>query len=910
MAFSDAASDDPFSASGGQSAFDVKTALLTLRKYFWIPILTGGFAVLLAFVYLKTVQPIYRSQAEIKVERRSATQAVSVSGGSSVDGASDPADLKTIEQSFISPMLMQRVVNVLDLTKHDGFIGKGRPASSVSEGELVGYLMGHSKVALVPDTRLIEISFENWNPEMAQKVTNAIVEQGVEFDKDQRIAAVSANVTYLQEEVRKLEANLRASEEKLNSYTQQLGNVSIDNELNITADKLRELNTRSTVVRSERMKLESDYEQIQTILDDPEKLLLVESIRKVPAVESLYTKVNELKNQVAKLEQRYGPEMPVMIQTKTELKQVEKALNAEVLQAPKSVEVALAAARRNEASSLQEQADQEKEVIKLRELSVPARVLQRQIEADKLTYEAALKRLNEELSQVRSQPVLLQLVAPAGPAIKANTSSVKVLATAAMAGLMVGAGLIFLIMQLDSSIKSVEDAETALKLAVLANVPRYASDRPEDTLAEAKAAADQKSSVKDLASRLAETSGLKKKYEEVAGKGDLAIPDLAHSPMVKDEYSMTAEAFRTLRASIQMIEEAGRGNLILVTSALPAEGKSFCSLNLGVALAQSGLRTLLVDAQLRTPVLEERIFASRGHRGLTDFLLGSAIFSSVIRSSSISNLDVVTAGSASPHPAEILSRTRLRDFLDEAQQHYDRIVFDSASITPVSDTLCFARFFPVICLVVRLGRTTRRSAERALELLGRSGAKPFGVVMNFAAEPSGRGEYDLSHAPRENAFTLDFPKTCKSCGRVYEDFEDYLKRTQPPADDAVPAEAKHSVQVFRLCQCGNMVVVPSSNRRDFSSAGVRQREIFGELLDQLVNAGRPREEARAKLLLTLKIWRNEIYSDSAGDTTSKAGQRRHQLFTELIDQLAKGGLQREDAQAKILLAIKIWHDAP
>ena len=897
MAFNDS-TDDLFSGStggggsnaggGSAMAIDPKKIIALVRKFYWIPMITAAIGLALSIFVWRTSKPVFRSTAEIKAERRAATS----SAASMLEGATTPEDLKTIEQSFISAHLMERVIKQLDLNKLDGFLGPTRMSKTVTEGELVGYLLKNSKISLVPDTRLIQISFDHWNPGFAQNVCNSIVVEGLNYDREQRVKALDANVSYLNDEAAKLEAKLKDSEEKLNAYTRKLGSVSIDGEVNIMTDQLRDLNSRYTSVKTERLKLESDYQQIQSCMGDPDKLLEIESIRKVPAVERLYARAGELRGMLVKLAQRYRPANPLVLQTQTELKEVNSAMKQEILQAPKSIEVALAAAKNNEDSLAREKDEQEKKVIQMREYSIESRVFQRQIDADRTAYEATLSRRNEVSSEARSQPVLLQIVEPAGPGYPLNSGPAKTLLMGLVVGLMAGGGILFLIMQLDVSIKSAEDAELAFGLSVLASVPEYAPATGE-----------------------VETAAKGKMFKKA--KREIAPPDINHSPVFNDEHSTAAEAFRTLRATIQIAEGTVKNNLILVTSFLPEEGKSFCSLNLGVAMAQSGQRTLLVDAQLRKPTLEERIFSSRGSYGLSDFLEGAVDFSSIIRASPIPNLDVVTAGSPSPHPAEILSRGRFRDFLDMAQPHYDKIIFDTASVTPVSDTLCFARLFPIICVVLRAGQTSKSAGLRGLELMNRAGAKVFGMIVNFVPEQlqpdyGGYGRLRFSDAGDEPA--LDFPKACPSCGRVYENFDDYLKRTLPPSDAQAKAAAesqsqKRNIEFFRICPCGSPVVVAADNRRDTTLAGQQRRDLFEELQRRLIASGFSREEAREKLLLTLKIWRNEIFSDSHQDG-SEAGAKRRQLFSQILDHLVRSGIKEDEARAKLLQAIKIWRNAP
>ncbi len=859
MAFEDAGAADPFSPSGGGSPIDLKKLFAVLRRFWWIPFLTVAVGVGLALLYFQNVKPAFRSAAEIKVERRSATSIGSGNSPAALEGATTTEDLKTIEASFLNPKVMERVIRALNLKTTDNFVGQGRPASDVTREELMGYLMENSTVALRQDTRLIEVSFENWNPETAQRVADVLAEQGIEEDREQRVQALGGNVVFLKEEAAKQEATLREAEKKYNDEMRKLGSVSIDDQMNIEADQLRDFNSRLTQAKSERLKLASDYEQIQACLNDPDKLLAIESIAKVPAVERLYLRASELRGQLVKLAQRYGPMNPLMIQTQTELREVEKTLKQEILQAPRSVEVALASAQRNEEGLAREQASQESRVIELKQLSLNSLVLKRQIDAEKLSYATTLSRLNEEVSQSRSQPVLLQLVKAAGPAYPVSVSRLKVLAVGLLGGLMVGVGLLLLILQLDSSVKTVEEAETAFHLSVLTAVPQSSS----------------------------------------------ATGDLKNSPVINDRYSSVAEAFRTLRTAIRLREDGPNSAFALVTSALPGEGKSFCALNLSIALAQTGQRTLLVDAHLRHPVLEQLALGSRGAQGLSDYLQGMSGFSSVIHATTVANLDLVAAGSPTAHPAELLSRQRFEEFLEEAGQHYDRIIFDSAPVEPVSDTLGFVRFFPVICLVFRAGKTAKAAVERSLEMISRAGAKPSGLIMNGVAQKNVRTP---TSQPEESSSQdlLGFPVTCGACGKTYRTLEDFLAETRALENNA---EGRPGLQVIRSCACGASVRVPSENRRDFTEPGEVRRQIFGELQDRLMASGMPPDEARAKLLLTLKIWRNELSGDHHLDN-SQAAARRNELFTQVVNGLSGSGQSREEARARLLEAIQIWRGGP
>ncbi|MBE2203397.1 MAG: polysaccharide biosynthesis tyrosine autokinase [Chthoniobacterales bacterium] len=856
-------SGDPFSSGSGTSAFDMAGFLRASLRFWWIPTAFLLLGLGAGFFLVKNTTQEFTASSDLKVERRASTSAVSLTGNPlAMEGATTVEDLKTIEKSFINPMLIKRVVQEIKSAGLEGLTFGGSPIGKLDDASIGAYLMKDSKVLLIPDTRIIRISFTNPDPLMAQRICNMIVDQGIEFDRDQRIAAMGVNIRYLKDEVKKMEENLRTSEEKLNTYTRTLRNVSIDGDMNIVANQLKELNSRTTEAKAERLRIESDLAQIQSCGNDPERLLKIDSIRKMPAIVSLNAQIAESNNKLSKLALRYREDNPYMRQAQSELKELQSSLLAAVLTAPKQIEAALAGAKEKEEGLLREQTTQEEKVIQVRDLSVPSRVLQRQIDADRLAYEAALRRLSEELSQARSQPVLLQIVNPAGPGMPAGSKALKLFATSVVISLMAGFGLVFLLMQLDSSIKSPEEAEKILGLSVLSAIPEYQPSK-----------------------------------DHLSG----SVDGWENCPALTDKFSSTTEGIRSLRAALRVIEEEEAGNFILITSALEEEGKSFCAVNLAISMSQAGQRTLLVDADLRQPTLERIVFGNGGRDGLSNYLQRECGLPTTIHSTSLPNLDIVSAGSPCPFPAETITRQGILDFLTEAKPLYDKIVVDSAPVGIVSDTLSFARLFPFVCLVIRAGKTPKAACKRAQELLTRSAARLSGAILNFAPRPF---LSPLAGLEPSALVAADSGIACPACGKSYASLSACLNETVDQGGTAV-GEVRN---MKRKCSCGHVFVPTHDERRDATPEGNARRQIFGELVALLEASGLVHEQARQQLLLTLKVWRNEL-SPSARHDTSAAGQERNRLFQNLLKRLVQTGLTEEEASAKMLHAAETWRKA-
>jgi capsular exopolysaccharide synthesis family protein len=224
-----------------------------------------------------------------------------------------------------------------------------------------------------------------------------------------------------------------------------------------------------------------------------------------------------------------------------------------------------------------------------------------------------------------------------------------------------------------------------------------------------------------------------------------AIPKLSLSSrasvlVVNEERSgIVAESFRSLRASLTLHQLNENARTFLFSSSLPSEGKTFCSSNYAVTLAQQGFNTLFIDADLRKPGGSIVFYGENRKPGLSEVLMQSCAMKNAVMPSHIDNLQVLTAGGRAPNPSELLTNENIQRVLKEALSKYDRIVVDSAPLLAVSDTLLIAPHIDLCTLVVRAFSTPRKMVQRALKSLDETKTEPAGLILNFL--PGGRGGY-------------------------------------------------------------------------------------------------------------------------------------------------------------------------
>jgi len=196
-----------------------------------------------------------------------------------------------------------------------------------------------------------------------------------------------------------------------------------------------------------------------------------------------------------------------------------------------------------------------------------------------------------------------------------------------------------------------------------------------------------------------------------------------------DPKSPAAEAYRTLRTSIQFAGLDHKCRSIVVTSSSPGEGKSTTVANFGVVLAQSGARVCLVDSDLRRPTLH-RIFGLANTRGLTTALLEGLPLTGIAQPTNVDNLSVVTSGPLPPNPAELVGSNRMREALEAAVGDYEMILLDSPPVVSVADAVALATFADGVVMVVQTGKVPHEVIRRATGQILAVKGRILGVVMN------------------------------------------------------------------------------------------------------------------------------------------------------------------------------------
>jgi capsular exopolysaccharide synthesis family protein len=603
-------------------------------------------------------------------------------------------------------MALQTIRNS-GLASNPGFSGGSGPSEAIATGSLanqkyppeVGAFLGSLSVKRVPNTRLMDVSFESTDPQLAARMVNAHLETYIEQNYRRSYEATTQASRWLAGQLDELKIKVEKSENARIEYERQNQIWTVDDKQTMTTQRLGDLNKELTDAQSDRIKKQALYEFAKA-----GELEAVPQLRNNAVLQDLQRRRSDLSIQYTDAVNQYGPNFPKVQRIQAQIKDV----NEQITRQSKSVIVELendyrAALQLEELRS--KTLDQQKaDTNVMSEKMVQYNILRREAEANKALYDGLLTKLKEAGISAGLRSSNVRIVDPAMiPSTPARPAKARNIALAFLVGLVGGIGMALLREYLDNTVKTPDDVETLARLPSLAVVPAFGDG----------------ASSKKLAGLLTEASsnGHDKRIELVA----------QHLPK-----SNIAEGFRALRTALLLSQPDRPPQVILVSSALPREGKTTVAANLAVTLAQLGDKTVLVDADLRKPGIGRLLNLGTGkYAGLSSYLAGvSSLDLITVPYPAIPNLAAIPTGPLPPNPADLLSSHRLTDAIAELRTKYKFIVLDSPPIMAATDAVILSVQADGVLLVVRSGETPKEAFTRTCDLLTSVKSHLLGVVLN------------------------------------------------------------------------------------------------------------------------------------------------------------------------------------
>ncbi len=686
---------------------------LVLKRHKWGILTFALVAGLIGFLYGQSQPPVYYSEVKLLAE-----PVAQKSVG--------PSDIQFVNTAWVfyetqyeiiaSRTIAESVIKKLDLTNNPTFTGANQKklfklpslnplnwipkhwlnnaetqliSGSGAEVDLlapyVGILTGGLSVAGGDDSQVIRVGYAALDPNLASNIANAVVDAYVEFGLTARLNKVKKTTKWLTQRIAELRKNLEASESRLQAYRKQEGLLNSTQKERVVSSKLASLNDQLVRVQTRRSDYEVRYRQVRQIQQRGGGYQSLSSVLSSPTISRLKDTISRQQSRLSELSERYGAKHPKMIAAKSEAKEANRVLNSEIQKIVAGIKQELDIARAQEAELKSVLTAQEGSILSLQGKDFQLTKLEREVETNRQIYETFLasgRMADSNLENESSNITIMDIAYPAPSAFKPRKS--RILLIALVLGAFLGVLVAFLKEHLDNTLKTTEDVEKKLGLPTLGTLPVI-----------------KKSELKNW------------------------VPEKVVLEGVTSSFS---EAVSHLRTGILFSDMDAPPKTILVTSALPSEGKTTTAINLALSFAQLG-PTLLIEADLRKPRIK-KILDQEEPKGLTDVLAGQIpMMEALIQDPDEANLKFLLAGTPPPNPLEVLSSRTFAGLLLAVKEPFKHVVIDAPPLMAVSDAMVMAQLADATLMVVKGDATSSRVVNDALKRLQSGNIKPVGVAL-------------------------------------------------------------------------------------------------------------------------------------------------------------------------------------
>jgi polysaccharide biosynthesis transport protein len=677
--------------------------IIILRKHQWL-ILTF----LLTVVTVVTIasfkmKPVYLAAARVEVDKESQNMSPFPDSNSYDEFMDMENYLETQTKILQSETLALQTIKSLDLARYPEFGGGPSTTAWAHNGPapqrpaILGAFLGRLTVKRVANSRLIEVTFEAEDPQLAAQIVNTHLQNFVEQNFRSKYDATIQASNWLSSELEGLRIKVEKSENARIAYQRANQTWQIDEKQDITTSKMADLSKAVTEAQTDVAQKEAMYRMAVSGNVDA-----LPTAHGSEVLTELLKRKSDADEQYAEALNQYGPNFPKVLRLAAQQKELDENLARARKTLIESVQQEFNTAR-SHVELLQETLDKQRaEANDQAEKLIQYHILQHDAESDRLLYDGLLQKLKEATITVGLRSTNIRVVDPAlAPGGPSRPQKARNILLAFLIGLVGGVGLALFREYLDNTVKSPDDIEALTGLPSLAVVPAMPGLNAQQ-------------------GRLSRRTG---------GGGSPGRIELLSYAQPKSQIS---EAFRALRTSLLLSQAEHPPQVILVTSALPREGKTTAAVNLAVTLAQLGDRTLLMDSDLRKPGIRRALNLTLGKDvGLSSYLAGvSSLDEATIQHPTITNLSALTTGPVPPSPADLLSSHRMREAIAELRRRFKFIVIDSPPVMAATDAVILSALTDGVLLVVRSGETPKEAFTRTRDLLAAVKCRLLGVVLN------------------------------------------------------------------------------------------------------------------------------------------------------------------------------------
>ena len=713
-----------------QPTVDLREMTRILRRRWKLVTAAPAVLGLLALVYVMASTTLYTATSTVQVDPRRASAIKSNQSAMQMSNfGTDDATIDSEALLIQSISILQRVVEKLKLTDDAEFtptpglldpikrlFASSGPSSGASPEDAaiarsVDILQRRMKVARQGTTFLVDINVSSESPRKAALIANAIAEGYFEEQVRAKNDATRIASNWLNGQIDGLKSRVGAAEKAVEDF-RSANNLTVSQGVTVNDQQITDLNNQLISARVQTAEARAKFDQAQQLTKSGNDPGGINAVISSEMITKLRTQYAEIAKNEADLSSKYGPRHPLVANGHAQLRDTQRLINEEIQRILQSTRHDYDVARSREAS-LQQSFDQLQGVSSSSgQAQVRLRELQREAEANRTLYESYLARYKETTAQeslgMPDSHVVTKASIPISPSWP---KTFFVLGVALTLGLGIGCVLAFLADYLDQRVKTLEQAEQISGVPSLAAVPLIDAG--------------------ELAGRARRGRSELDRYDP---RTTQLLPPALQPPLMRYAIeapgTFFAEAIRAVRLALQRTMRLEPVKVVLVTSALDNEGKTTLAANLAQSFATLGIRTLLVDGDLRNPQLT-RSLCPHAETGLLDVAIGRTLPDqailvdrstglSILPSTAIKDVDTIT---------ELMFSERMVDVLDHLRHRYEMIVIDSPPLVPLVDGRALAELADRIVLALAWDQTPGEVLSHTMELLSPVRDRILGIVM-------------------------------------------------------------------------------------------------------------------------------------------------------------------------------------
>ncbi len=687
-------------AQGSEPHFSFATFWQVVLKRITTIVTATVIVAVLTGIYTFKMSPVYKATATVDVET-TYPQLQTLNEVYRQSPVDDNSFLVTQMQVLQSDSLAWTTLQQLGLDRAASPGMASAPGQSAiriaaaRKAALIGDFKEGLSVAPLKDSRILAVSYESGNPELAANAVNRLIDNYTDANFEQRNDFTRRASGGMEQQLQELKVKVEKSQQALIDYERQNLIVSVGDKGTINDERLEQLNRDYTNVESDRVQKQSLYELAKA--NEGQVGIIVED----RVLQHLEEKYSDLKAAYADALTQYGPNFPKAVRLHDQLTQLQSLMEAARKLAIEKAHNDYLEALSREKLIGEAMAKEKENVSALNQRMIEHNILKREFDINQQLYESLLQRLKDATLSASLQVTNVHVIDPATPpSTPISPNRPRNLAAGLMIGLILGITLAFVQEALDSSVRTAEEAERLVNAPALAVIP-------------------------------AETDGYRRK--QMAGGpslGAAAGPNGVGLAVLKRPSSPMAESFRSLRTSVLLSTAPRPPQTLLVTSAQMGEGKTSTATNLAMSFAQRQGPVLIIDADMRRPSVAKTLGVAN-ERGLSSFLTGAHSLDEVlIQYERTPNLWILPAGPRPPDPAELLSSHMMDATLKDLLKRFTQIVIDSPPLLLVTDAVILSANVDGVILVVASGTTARGALARAHRILENAGSRVLGMVLN------------------------------------------------------------------------------------------------------------------------------------------------------------------------------------